>query len=178
MSLYVNGVEQVAIHSYPGHTDVARYKFLSVGEGKLLAGNLVTANYGIAADGAGDSDAPIVQWVIKVPDNFVSFSYFKAIWCCEMPGGNMYWQLLANYYACGEVSDQHEDEPALGTTVNGALEYRETNCQSPANPLTLPGLTVDDFIGVKFNHNGSHENDTLPEYMFLYGLLFGYIGHQ
>ena len=164
---------QVPEHGAAKHTNITRELFLSptgYTMGTIARYNAYTA-YLL-------QDAAVTQgsFNFKVPDDFVSFVSAKAIWMCEGNGGNMWWNLEAQYCAAGELNQNHIDAPAVGATAN--IGGEDFNVQEPANPLTLASLAIGDYVGLEINRVATNALDTLDEDVWVFGLLFTYIGNQ
>ena len=164
-------------HGAAQHTDVARWLFLPACTGHVSSGTPTTrGNYAVVS-GEADLNEPHVNFSIKVPDDFVSFTSLQAVWICSAAAGNLYWYLYNNYASCGEAYGLHYEEPGYSTTPTRGANI--LNCDTPEDdPLVFPNLAVGDFIGVNFYRKGDHANDTLDATFYLFGLLFNYMGHQ
>lgn len=174
--LEIWGAPAPAVHGADKHTDVTREVVLPANAGFVETGtpNLFSS-YGVV-DGGANAWEPRVYFIMKVPDDFASFTSVKAIWSSIPAAGNMYWQIHSHYGASGESYFTHGDQPAMGVTATGGGGIH--NVQEPANPLTLVNLAAEDILGLYFSRNGTDANDTLDGAMRLFGLLFTYVANQ
>lgn len=140
----------------------------------ILAGTPAASQYYGAMKGLANSDEPVIYLTMRVPDDFVSFTSIQALWVSAVAGGDMYWYLTATYASAGEAWNTHFDAPAIGVTATGGANI--FNLQAPANPLTLANLAANDYLGIRFSRNGANALDTLNSDMYLFGLLFSYVG--
>lgn len=171
----VNLLAQIPVHGAVQHTDITREIFLPACEGHFsgaAAAHISDYSAVLIADG----DVADIYMTMKVPVDFVSFTSVKVIWVAEVAVGNMYWYLSANYAACGEHDATHSDNPVLGVTATGGAGI--TNCQEPANALTLASLAVGDLLGIHFLNVSVDPSDTLDADRYIYGLLFTYVANQ
>lgn len=160
-------------HGAAQHTDITREIFLPAHGGYIVSGTLSEGGF---VCGEANVNEPLIDWMMKVPLDFVSFVSMRAIWNCGVAAGNMYWELRACYAVCGEDCWLNDDTPGFGVTATGGADIR--NCQEPANPLTLASLAVDDFIVLTFNRLGANALDTLDADVYFEGLLFTYVANQ
>jgi len=163
-------------HGAAQHTDVTRELFLPASAGVLRGGTATYRGEYATIRGDADADEPFASFAMKVPDDFVSFTSVKAIWSSPAAAGNMRWQSAATYASCGQSYDTHTDGGPMGVTATGGANL--LNCQEHSTPLTLVDLASGDFLGLGFYRDGSDALDTLDAYVFLYGFLFTYVGHQ
>lgn len=172
---YHDDVANLPTHGHAQHTNRTRTIELACDQGYVWA-----ATYGLDimpgwwAD--GDADGPRATFLLKVPDDFVSFTKVEAKWLCDKATGNMRWKLEAQYGAAGEVYNTHADTPAYGQTATGGNMIQ--NVQEPANPLTLVNLALGDNLGIKFSREGSHALDTMNWPTYLLAILFTYVADQ
>lgn len=155
---------------------VTRELFIPANEGRLVAGTPYFYGRYASICGAADSDEPVVYFIIKVPDDFVSFDSIKAVWASDAASGSMNWGLLAGYAAAEEAYNTHVDSSGMGATATGGTGI--INVQTPATALTMASLAKGDYIGLKFERDGSGTLDTLNTTVHLLGLLFTYTAEQ
>lgn len=160
------------VHGVDQHTDVTRELFIPASEGHIAAGVLTQNGYPVV-EGAVDADEPVVYLLMKVPDDFVSFTKVEAVWLSG--DGDMYWRIRANYAAASEGLNTNQDTPAWAVTTSGGVNV--INVQEPANPLALANLAKGDYIGFCFWREGTHVSDTVAT-VWLFGLLFTYVAEQ
>lgn len=153
--------------------DVIEEKFLPANEGYVSAGTPGASGYYGTVSGGANAAEPIVYFTMKVPTDFISFLSVKAIWATAAATKNMYWRLRANYGACGEALDTHVDNPGIAVTACGVSAL--WNCQEAAGALTLVDLSLGDMLGLTFERDGTHGDDTLDDTMIFAGLLFTYV---
>ncbi|MBA7568524.1 hypothetical protein ES708_10253 [subsurface metagenome] len=166
---YVDDKPGMIVHGVDWHTDVTRTLFIpSVFKttGTLDAGGYFFQD-GSVKDG---------YYHFRVPCDGVVFQKIEALWWSGAVSGNMRWVLRADHAAAGEHKDTHTDAPLVGTTATAGANI--LNLQEPANPLTLPGLALDDYLKVKITRYGDHVDDTLDAYVLIIGLLFTYTADQ
>ena len=164
------------IHGANEHTDVTRELWIPVTEGHISDGTAAMQGFYPTVRGDANLREPRVYFLTKVPDDFVSFISVKAVWFCSAASGNAYWKWGATYAASGEARTTHTDYPEWGVTATGGGWIM--NVQEPADPLTLPNLAKGDYIGLGFDRDGTHANDTLENSFYLLGLLFTYVAEQ
>jgi len=111
-------------------------------------------------------------FIFQCPSDWIDLVSVKAIWSCEAVAGNMYWQLYGRWGASGEDISTHNDLPALGLTATAGNKL--FNFQEPLNPLTLPGLVVNDFVAIDFERHGNDASDTLDSPVYLHGIEITY----
>ena len=156
---------------------VPREVFLPAIEGYIIVGEEKDIGVFFYIAGGANLDEPAVSWVMKVPDDFVSFSSAKAIWVSDAVSGNMFWEMVAQWWAAGEnVFAGETDMPGAGATATAGIGI--TNVQEPANPLTLTNLARGDYLALGFGRTGSDPLDTLDPNVFLAGILFSYTAEQ
>lgn len=163
-------------HGAEFHTDVTRELFIPANEGFVAAGAPSVLGQFSVITGGADLDEPTVYFAIKVPDDFVSFLTLKAVWSCGVAAGNMYWRIKADWAAAGEIYTTHSEDGAMGVTATGGGNI--LNVQEPFDPILFVDLALGDYIGILFERDGSHANDTLDTTVKLVGLLFTYMAEQ
>jgi len=166
-----------ADHGADKHTNLPRFLFLPACQAYFIGGSC-SGDISPWSSGKGLTNAAQPDFCLstKVPLDFLALLSVKALWISTAASGNMYWRFYTNYAAPGEHMGTHSDNPALGTTPTAGSWL--INAQESANPLTLPNITANDYLALRFKRQGDHGNDTLDADVYVLGLLFTYTANQ
>ena len=161
-------------HGAAQHTNVTRELFIPCG--MQYSGGVVHIQLrtGIALDAAVDEYAFIEPF--KVPDDFVSFGSLKLVWGAEAGVAGADWRCnpYCNYSANNESVTQHTDNPvALTIDCPTANRIYVTDVG-----FTLANLAKGDYVGVYFNRDADHAEDTLAVDVVIVGLELSYVAEQ
>lgn len=129
--------------------------------------DVVRDNYGGSNCGTAGNDGQL-YWSTRIPSDFDTLT--KAVVCCLTPsvGGSVRYNVATSFDAAGVAQGTTSD--TIGSTDQGmtSLELAELDISA-----AFTGLAADDILGIKFEREGIHANDTINDFE-IYGILLEY----
>lgn len=121
--------------------------------------------YGIFVNGSGTVANYKIHWTFRVPDGFVSLTEASILYLTNQAAVVLRWNVDTSIAGTGEA--EATDSIASTDTTTPATGDRFAELDISA---ALTGLAGGDFVGVEFEHEFGHANDT-TDVSLIFGLL-------